>query len=519
MPCFSFSRGKISSGIELKKSASGISVFLGEEGCGRKLVEVPVIGNASESQRLLEAAMADLGQGIFGLIQSEQSETNTFLIRINSYEAYTRRGNGLWNLWKGSPTVVTKGNGADGDAGGIGRWDDGLIILHEGDVIRIRPSGDGPDYALFVKNNKPQVEDWIAWELKDAERNPNFYVAKGMAPQGHIPPEWIGRVVTTKVMGLRCMRGGSRIPCFDERQTGELISVKPLVLNLGWDGCDRHDEEDFYPIVWVVLTEKKVRRLAGEEAEKRKLIRDEAEELRKKALLVSELNYFSLAKEDIRREIRNVAEEEYLDTMKNGNQYEDLNVWVKNAQSALNRFASIESELKSLDEGQGAGKILVDFGGHFRTMGATKNAQYWVIEPDGLEREPDEISHRKGYLSEGDKKWRQVNPEELAISWFKSYTAAEHVFFVDRLPDNGCTSEQLATVARLEQEISAYYDKSVGLTGKTSPEIGDGWNLGGKSELKEVDPKSEIASEPVDLSQIDLSKLFDGGANIRQKNK
>jgi len=474
MQCFSFRGGEIVSGIKLDKGSLGAAIRLGEEGRGRKIVEIPVVKFEAE-EAVNWAAVANIGNGMFGLVKSQKAEPNSCLVRICTRQGYTRRGNGSWKLWKGNPILVTKGSGADGDAGRIGNWDDGLFILHEGDVIFVRPSGDGPDYALFVKNSKVEVEDWLKWKIRDAERDPDFYVAKGTAPWGHVPSKWIGQIVTTIEMGGYAMSGGDIIPCFQERETGELISVEPFVLNLGWDGCDRHDVT-FHSALWVSLTDKKARRLEGDEADKRKLVRNEAEMLRNKAITMSAQSYFGLVETNLRSDVQKLIANESLDTMPTEG-WSSLTSWVKEAKDVLEKFTRIEEELKTLEQRQSTGEILVDFGGHFRVMGATGNAQYWVIKPDGSEREPDEVSFRKQYTSEGEKKWRLIGPGELAISWFKAYTAANHGFTINKLPQGGCTPEQLATINRLELEISSCWEGARGFSGKVSPSIGDGWGL------------------------------------------
>ncbi len=124
-----------------------------------------------------------------------------------------------------------------------------------------------------------------------------------------------------------------------------------------------------------------------------------------------------------------------------------------------------------------SGEILMNFGGHFRVMGATANIQYWVITADGIERNPDEVNYRGRYTSEGEKKWRLVGPNELAISWEKANTAAPHEFIVAKKPVSGCTQQQLQTVKRLEREISERFYGATGISGRISPEIGNGWGL------------------------------------------
>lgn len=165
------------------------------------------------------------------------------------------------------------------------------------------------------------------------------------------------------------------------------------------------------------------------------------------------------------------------------------------------------------------GEILANFGGHFRVMGAAGQCQYWVIQPNGIEREPDEVEYRKRYSSEGSKRWRIVGPEELALSWSKSNTAADHEFAVEKLPAGGCTAEQLATVERLEREIGERFEGAVGISGKVSPSIGKGWGLGRPKPAQKPESTTEptpTSAEPVSPSKVDLSKLFGGAAKVRK---
>lgn len=520
MTTATFQYGRLENGIKTVKGATGKVVALGESGRGRKLAELSLLG--FETEIIEAAAIAKLSEEaiparynweesktktIFGLTQSKTVESESFLVRINTGGAYTRRGDGSWEIWKGAPKEIVSGHGADGDAGRIGSWKDSLVVMSEGDVVFVSPSGDGPAYALFVQGCQLRSEAWIAWKVQDAKTDPDFYVAKGTAPLGYVPSEWLGRVVTIRVMGERSMRGGSYIPSLCDGETGELVSMNPLILNTGWDGRDRHDVT-ITSGLWVVLTDKKVKRLESDEADKRRLIRAEAKKLRNQASAAMKQTYFELTEVDLRNKVQDLAEEQGFDTMTTDGQYDSLTSWVERAKGIIEKFVTVESELKSLEQRQGSGEVLVDFGGHFRVMGATGNAQYWVIKPDGSEREPDEVSYRKRYASEGDKKWRLVGPEELAISWFKAYTASGHEFIVNKLPESGCTSEQFETIERLEREISERFYGATGMSGAASPEIGDGWFLNKQSDQKpkpviEIIPENERkAPEAEDMAAL-----------------
>ena len=137
------------------------------------------------------------------------------------------------------------------------------------------------------------------------------------------------------------------------------------------------------------------------------------------------------------------------------------------------------------------GEALINFGGHFRVMGRTDNAQFWVVRPDGSLREPDEVQYRKRYTSEGDKRWRLVKPEELALSWAKGSSASPHEFLVVKFPVNGITPEQKAAAAKFEREIAEEWMGATGMaSGIASPSVGNGWGLVLKPASVTAPPRS-----------------------------
>lgn len=491
MPCFTWQGGRLTEGLELTKGATGPVVAFGEKGRGRSLLEVPVVG-FEPGASLLVAGVAKLDEQvkparyswdkpetkvIYGLTQSA-TEEDAFLVRICTGRGYTRRGDGTWEAWKGNPTLLGKGNGADGDAGGIGSWDDGLWVLREGDVVRVRPSGGSPAYALLVQGDVLRTEPWITWKVSDGHQDPGFYVQKGSAPWGHVPIDWIGRVVTVQVLE-ESGRYGDRELRLEDRQTGELISVSPtqLVLNLGWDGRDRKDVS-VTTGTWVKFEEsKQVHRLEGEAAVQRQLYRQSAHQAQLAAMKVVQLPYFALADALLRDQLESIAREAGFDTMATGGCWESLSGWVQKATDRLQRFGEAESGLLALHQRQQAGEILVDFSAWHRVGGATNQGNGWVIRPDGTLRDRDSDDVRR-HKSDGTYCWRMVEADELALVWRKAYTAAPHEFVVAKLPVGGCTAEQLCVVATLEAEIHLRFGGTTGLaSGIPSPGIGQGWGL------------------------------------------
>ncbi|MDP3795489.1 MAG: hypothetical protein Q8R13_06265 [bacterium] len=93
---------------------------------------------------------------------------------------------------------------------------------------------------------------------------------------------------------------------------------------------------------------------------------------------------------------------------------------------------------------QSQGQILLNWGGHFRVMGNSGHSQYWVIGAEGKFRSHTDIDYRKAYTSEGNKYWRIVGPEELALTWSGSIS----VTVVHRPAE--VTGAQRQAVAELE---------------------------------------------------------------------
>lgn len=121
-------------------------VTLGEEGRGRSLISLP----CPKDIDAIEAGMHnDLS---IGTTKSGRPRINKWmddkLFMILSAEGgYTRRGCGTVQVLKKDfdrVNVLTRGNGADGDAGRIGYWDCMVVEAPLTDmIIRVRTSGAG----------------------------------------------------------------------------------------------------------------------------------------------------------------------------------------------------------------------------------------------------------------------------------------------------------------------------------------------------------------------------------------
>lgn len=215
VPCFTFHCGKVSQGISVGRVPAGLAIVLGEEGRGRKSVSVPLVG--FEEQPLIEAAVAKLSEETiparyygdqpttkvkYGLINAALAN-GAALVRVNTSWVYTRGTNGRWEAWKGNSVTLVSGQGAHGDAGNVCNWQDGLVILREGDVLYVHPEGGRKTscYALYLSGGKLQSQEWQEWKVVDGMQDPEFYVNKGTAPWDHVPAEWVGKVVKVRGWG------------------------------------------------------------------------------------------------------------------------------------------------------------------------------------------------------------------------------------------------------------------------------------------------------------------------------
>jgi len=92
-------------------------------------------------------------------------EDTRILVRVLTRACYTRASIGHWRVVKGSPLTLVEGYGAHGDAGRIGRWYDGLVVMHPGDVLEVIPEGGHktePYVLAHVGDRLAQmpVSDW-----------------------------------------------------------------------------------------------------------------------------------------------------------------------------------------------------------------------------------------------------------------------------------------------------------------------------------------------------------------------
>lgn len=173
-----------------------------------------------------------------------------------------------------------------------------------------------------------------------------------------------------------------------------------------------------------------------------------------------------------------------------------------NEQDYSKALLKIDGARKLVGE-QDNGEILLRFGGLNRRAGSTGNQDFWVIRPDGSCREYDSIrypkSHNRGTPT---VTWERVEPEELALRWSKSCSAASHEFEVMKLPVDGCTQAQLSTVADIQQKLDDEWRGRSGLaSGNPSPPVGEGWGFTGKGDIISKPVFNESNSDDTAMAQ------------------
>jgi len=124
----------------------------------------------------------------------------------------------------------------------------------------------------------------------------------------------------------------------------------------------------------------------------------------------------------------------------------------------------------------GQGKLFLEQ--RFRWSGNTGRQHTWVITPQGEKRAPDfrEFDNNGRSRSDGIERWNYVLPDELVLVWEKEYTASPHIFKVMHRPAN-ITPEQKQKILEFEQFAENEFKNTVGISGKRSPGIEDGFKL------------------------------------------
>jgi len=178
MQCYTSTFNGLVRGILYAHNPEGGAIRLGEKGPRRHLLEVPFSRQAppqkfAEEQagytmrKVLNATFAEAFRAREGrapvrhwVLARSNGKDSRFLVRVKTVAPYTPYTHGHWETVEGSPEVLAKGWGAHGAGGVMGTWDDGLIVMSPGDVLRVHPEGLSAVYLLsHVGESLEQVKD------------------------------------------------------------------------------------------------------------------------------------------------------------------------------------------------------------------------------------------------------------------------------------------------------------------------------------------------------------------------
>ena len=260
MPAFSFTRDtgwKLELGIGTSAIGTGRGFQLGpKDDSWRLFMRITVMVSKGLPEIVSETAVAKSGENLV-LVKSDQFEAGKFLVRIST-QGLRKGGWTTASAVRGDPQLLAKGTMDHGTQNPI-HHDDMLWVIGEGDVLRIgqRSEEYSSDYVFFVENGELKLDNFFAWELRDARRDPAPYIIKGWCPMDRLPESWVGRVIWT-YDAEKSHTGGKAYG---------LTSVKPEVqLNMEWDRLTPYeDNPNFRPLdtyVWAQVTDKVMNALA-----------------------------------------------------------------------------------------------------------------------------------------------------------------------------------------------------------------------------------------------------------------
>lgn len=179
MKTFKFGHGRISEGLKtFEDSKFGPVVEVGEEGRGRHLKKVgllrqdpPSINEKKEIQNAAAVKITNRRTGQqFSLLKKSKTNEERILVLISSNEGYKRHCHGKISFLQGGDkpeNLIAEGHGAYGDAGRTGYFEEKLIILEKGDVLKVDTTKYNTWFIAYIEET-PEVFSKEDWELKEA---------------------------------------------------------------------------------------------------------------------------------------------------------------------------------------------------------------------------------------------------------------------------------------------------------------------------------------------------------------
>ena len=130
---------------------------LGESGRGRQLTQIPCPLGLQNGDAVTATLPETKPNGLKtkASIKAGGVEGDTWVARISTDGAYIRGANGNVSYdpaVSNAPILIAKGYGAFGDAGRTGNWDDVIVLVQDGTILRVKPTR-GDAYFLFFESN------------------------------------------------------------------------------------------------------------------------------------------------------------------------------------------------------------------------------------------------------------------------------------------------------------------------------------------------------------------------------
>lgn len=150
---------------------------------------------------------------------------------------------------------------------------------------------------------------------------------------------------------------------------------------------------------------------------------------------------------------------------------------------------------------------------YYKTDGATGNSQAFVINAAGeLVPSDSDSSRYSGRYGRGEEKWSNIQPGTVILTHRKEFTAADHECDVVCTPKEGLSAKQLEAIREIHREIEQRWSGRRGMSGKTSPSIGEGWGFTEEdlSEAAQAVRDEALNSRPMDDMLAALQARFNG---------
>lgn len=175
MKAYTYSYGELSVGIALTPDPKlGQIITLGEGSKARRYEIVPLgwynpaeivsDGRVNEAEPVKIALSIKDGkpedEKSFFVLGKPESDTVDVLVYIDTFTSYIKNCRGYWNVVTGRPeNIVSVLSASIPDT-----WDDGLVVMHPGDVLQVYPSMGSPDALWVSTDGTIRVDSWRDYE-------------------------------------------------------------------------------------------------------------------------------------------------------------------------------------------------------------------------------------------------------------------------------------------------------------------------------------------------------------------